>query len=63
MYHNAQNGRLCLLRIEDIIVAGSVEDVDIRRTVLGEVVMDGLVSTASVQVHHSDADTRRRCQP
>ena len=42
---------------------GSVEDVDIRRTVLGEVVVDSLVSAASVQVHHSDADTRRRCQP
>ena len=62
MYHNAQNGRLCLLRIEDIIVAGSVEDVDVRSAVLGEVMVDSLVSAASVKINHSDLDPCSRRQ-
>ena len=53
---------MTLLGVEDVVVSGSVEDVDVRITVLREVMMDGLVSAASVQIHHPDLDTCRRSQ-
>ena len=53
---------LTLLGVEDVVVSGSVEDVDVRITVLGEVVMDGLVSDPSVKIHHPDLDPCRRSQ-
>ena len=53
---------LTLLGVEDVVVSGSVEDVDVRITVLGEVMMDGLVSAPSVKIHHPDLDTCRRSQ-
>ena len=53
---------LTLLGVEDVVVSGSVQDVDVGITVLREVVMDGLVSAAPVQIHHPDLDTCRRSQ-
>ena len=53
---------LTLLGVEDVVVSGSVEDVDVTITVLREVVMDGLVSAASVKIHHPDLDPCRRSQ-
>ena len=51
-----------LLGVEDVVVSGSVEDVDVGITVLREVVMDSLVSASSVKIHHPDLDTCRRSQ-
>ena len=53
---------LTLLGVEDVVVSGSVEDVDVRITVLREVMMHGLVSAASVKIHHPDLDPCRRSQ-
>ena len=57
------NGQIMtLLGVEDVVVSGSVEDVDVGITVLREVVMDSLVTTPSVKIHHPDLDTCRRSQ-
>ena len=54
--------RMTLLGIEDVIVTRPVEDVDVGVTVLREVMMHGLVSAASVQIHnpHLDPCSRRQ---
>ena len=54
--------RMTLLRIEDVIVPRPVEDVDVGVTVLREVMMHGLVSAASVQIHNPHLDPCRRSQ-
>ena len=41
-------------------MAGSVQDVKLRLTVLGEIVMNG--SLSSVKVHDSHPETGRCCQ-
>ena len=47
---------MTLLGIEDVIVTRPVEDVDVGVTVLREVMMHGLVSAASVQIHNPHLD-------